>query len=69
MIGAVTTLALVTGLAFGLAPALSASEIDLTETIKTGSQRSTTGFWTRLRSVLIAGEVALALVLVVSAGL
>ncbi len=66
---AVTALALLTGLAFGLAPALSASQIDLTEVIKTGTQRATTGFWTRFRSFLVAGEVALTLVLVVSAGL
>ena len=69
VIGAVTALALLTGLAFGLSPALSASQIDLTETIKTGSQRSIGSFWTRLRSFLIATEVALTLVLVVSAGL
>lgn len=69
VVGAVTILALATGLAFGLAPALSASQIDLTEAIKTGSQRSTASFWTRFRSVLIAGEVALTLLLVVSAGL
>jgi predicted permease len=66
---AVTVLALFTGLAFGLSPALNASQIDLTETIKTGSQQSTGSFWSRLRSSLIAGEVALTLVLVVSAGL
>ena len=40
MIGAVSALALLAGLGFGLAPALSASQIDLTETMKTGSQRS-----------------------------
>ena len=69
VVGAVTVLAMFTGLAFGLSPALSASQIDLTETMKTGSQRSTAGFWTRLRSLLIAGEVAMTVVLVVSAGL
>jgi predicted permease len=69
VIGAVTGLALFTGLGFGLAPALSASQINLTETIKTGSQRSTAGFWTRFRSFVIASEVALTIVLLVSAGL
>jgi len=69
VIAAVTALALFTGLAFGIAPAWSASQVDLTESIKTGSQRSTTGVWTRLRSWLITAEVALTLVLVVSAGL
>ncbi len=67
--GAVAALAVLTGLAFGLSPALSAAQVDLTETIKTGSPRSTGTFWTRLRSVLIAAEVALTLVLVVGAGL
>ncbi len=67
--GAVTALAFITGLAFGLAPALSASQFDLTEVIKTGAQRSSSGFWTRLRSALAIAEVALTLVLAVTAGL
>ena len=66
---AVAGLALLTGLAFGIAPALSASQIDLAQSIRTGSQRSTAAFWTRLRGGLIAAEVALTVVLVVSAGL
>jgi predicted permease len=66
---AVAGLALLTGLAFGIAPALSASQIDLASTIRTGSQRSTGVVWTRLRSWLIGAEVALTVVLVVSAGL
>jgi putative ABC transport system permease protein len=37
--------------------------------MKTGSQRSISGFWARMRSLIIAGEVALTLVLLVSAGL
>ena len=65
----VTIVTFLTGLAFGLAPAVSASQIDLTESMKTGSQRSTAGFWVRFRSVLIAVEVGLTVVLVVSAGL
>ncbi|SPE34620.1 putative Permease [Candidatus Sulfopaludibacter sp. SbA6] len=67
--GAAAALSLFTGLAFGLAPALSASRVDLAKSIKTGSQRSTATAWTRLRSWLIGAEVALTLVLVVSAGL
>jgi len=66
---AVAGLALLTGLAFGIAPALSASQIDLAQAIRTGSQRSTGAFWTRLRGALIGAEVALTVVLVVSAGL
>ena len=67
--GAVTILALLTGLGFGLAPALSASQIDLAEVIKTGAQRSTAGFWIRVRSALVVAEIALTLVLAVTAGL
>jgi predicted permease len=66
---AVAGLALVTGLAFGIAPALSASQINLAQAIRTGSQRSTGAFLTRLRGGLIGSEVALTVVLVVSAGL
>jgi hypothetical protein len=51
-----------------LTPALRASQVDITETIKTAGQRSTSGFWTRLR-VIIDGEVALTLVLLVGAEL
>ena len=69
IIAAVTALAILTGLAAGLAPALSASQIALTETMKTGSQRSTSGFWASARGLIIAGEVAATLVLLVSAGL
>ena len=69
IVAAVSALALLTGLASGIAPALSASQVDIAETIKTGSQRSTSGLWTRVRSMILAGEVALTLVLLISAGL
>jgi putative ABC transport system permease protein len=67
--GAVGALALLTGLAFGLAPALSASQIDLADAMKSGGQKSAGVVWTSLRTWLIAAEVALTVVLVVSAGL
>jgi putative ABC transport system permease protein len=62
-------LAMVTGVAFGLAPAMSASRIDLASSMKTGGHRSTTTKWSSFRSWLIAGEVALTLLLLLSAGL
>ncbi len=65
----VFALAIFSGLAFGLAPALSTSLVDLTETLKTGSQRTTSGFWVRFRSSLIAAEIALTFALVMAAGL
>ena len=64
-----TVLSILAGLAFGLAPALSASSQDLLGAIKTGGRRSAGTSGARLRNALIAGEVALAFVLAVSAGL
>ena len=58
---------IVTGVVFGLVPALQASRVDLNEALKQGSTRMTsTG---RLRSALIVLEVALSLVLLIGAGL
>src|SRR5262249_17971116 len=59
-------LALLTGLAFGLAPAISASKLNLAEAFKARGQQAA---GIRLRSFLIVGEIALAVVLVVSGGL
>src|SRR5262245_2512246 len=59
---------LLTGLIFGLAPAWQASRLDLNETLKEGG-RSGGGARRGLRSALVVGEVALALVLLLSAGL
>lgn len=65
----VTGLSILTGLAFGLAPALRASKLDLAESVKAGGQRTSDAAGINLRSSLIVGEVALAVVLVVGAGL
>ena len=64
-----TGIAILTGLVFGAAPALQASRIDLTESLKTARQHSTGAASHRLRSVLASAEVALAVVLVIAAGL
>jgi putative ABC transport system permease protein len=65
----VTILALLTGLVFGLAPALSASRLDLAGSFKTRGQQPTGPAGLRFRSALIIGEIGLAVVLVVGAGL
>ncbi|HYM00468.1 MAG TPA: ABC transporter permease, partial [Blastocatellia bacterium] len=68
VLGAVTGLAVLTGLIFGIAPALSASRFDLADSLKTGSQRSANKM-ARLRTCFIGAELALTVVLVIAAGL
>lgn len=62
-------LSILTGLSFGIIPALNAGKLDLVEAMRSGSQRSASKSWMALRSWLIAGEIALTVVLVVGAGL
>ncbi len=59
-----------TGLVFGCAPALRASRLDLNETLNDGGRTPGAGS-TRspLRSALVIAEVALAMILLISAGL
>jgi putative ABC transport system permease protein len=61
-------IAVVTGLVFGLAPALQASRVDLQEALKEGG-RGTTGKRAWLRNGLVVAEVALSLLLLVGASL
>jgi predicted permease len=65
----VTALSVLSGLWFGLAPAASASRVELAVAMKAGGRRSTTPSGARLRGSFIAAEVALAVVLAVGAGL
>ncbi|MEO5898062.1 MAG: ABC transporter permease [Vicinamibacterales bacterium] len=61
---------LLTGIIFGLIPALQSSKTDLTTTLKESAGRSGTGFrQNKVRSVLVVIEVALALVLLVGSAL
>ena len=59
---------LASGILFGLAPSLHASQRNLHETLKEG-ERGSTGNLGRTRSVLIVTEVGLSLVLLVGSGL
>jgi putative ABC transport system permease protein len=59
---------LLTGIVFGLVPALQASKPDLNETLKEGG-RTARGGHHRVQSLLIIVEAALALVLLIGAGL
>jgi putative ABC transport system permease protein len=59
-----------TGLVFGIVPALRTAKIDLRETLNEGSRGSTSGPGQhRLRGFLVATEIALATLLLVGSGL
>jgi predicted permease len=63
-------ISLFTGILFGLFPAIEASRVDLNTALKESSSRSGTGFrQSKMRSLLVIGEVSLALVLLIGAAL
>lgn len=63
-------LTLLTGIVFGLVPALEATRVDLNESLKEGTRGAGHGSGShRLRSAFVVTQVALALVLLVGAGL
>src|SRR5262245_7226507 len=70
VLGYTIIISVITGVIFGLAPALWATKIDLNEALKQAGGRTGLGTGNRrLRSALVVGEVSLAIVLLVGAGL
>jgi predicted lysophospholipase L1 biosynthesis ABC-type transport system permease subunit len=63
-------LSILTGLLFGLIPALQNSRISLSETLKEGGRTAETGRGGHhVRSALVVSEIAIALIVLISAGL
>jgi putative ABC transport system permease protein len=62
-------LTMFTGVVFGLLPALSASRVDLATAFKLGGENGTPSAQPRVQALLVVGEMMLALLLLVGAGL
>ena len=62
-------LSVLTGLVFGLAPALRLSRGSIQATLREGARGATGGSLARVRGALVLGEVAVALMLLIGAGL
>ena len=69
VLGFALGISMLTAILFGLAPALRASRLDLNASLKEGARRSAAAPRHRASSVLVVSEVALALVLLIGAGL
>jgi len=70
VLGFTLLISVLTGLVFGIIPAIKASGTDINEVLKTGGRGGALG-WThnRLRGLLVISEIALALVALVGSGL
>ncbi len=68
-LGFTLLLSALAGVLFGLAPALHAAKKDLVESLKEGTRAAGTAPGMSLRNVLVSAETALALVLLIGAGL
>src|SRR2546429_3509040 len=69
VLGFTVLISILTGVIFGLAPAMQSSRVDLTEALKAGGRNSAGVSGNRLRNSLVVAETALALVLLIGASL
>lgn len=69
VIGFALGISVLTGLVSGVLPALRASRVDLTSSLKTGTQSSSHSGNNRIQDALVVGEVGVSLVLLIAAGL
>ena len=69
VLGFAMAVSLITGLLFGLAPALQASRPDLVTELKERTTLSSGTRWYNVRHLLVVGQVALSLITLVTAGL
>ena len=69
VLGFTLALSLASGLIFGLVPALEASKLDLNLALKEGSKGTASAARQRFHSLLIVAEIAVAVVLLIGAGL
>jgi putative ABC transport system permease protein len=62
-------ISMLTGIIFGLAPALQAARMNLQDSLKDGARGAAGGGRTRMRSVLVVAEIGMSLILLVGASL
>ncbi len=70
VLGFTFAVSILTGIIFGLVPAISSSKLNVNDALKEGGRSTTAGAARqRIRSLLVVSEIALALILLIGAGL